>query len=372
MADLTIADVLEPPSKDQLKEDLREVVATDDFPVTNWQSGGVMRTLLELEAEVLSDLVAQAIPILVGQAFADSADTDWLRALAIGAYGLTPGSATYPSQAVTLACATGFGPYPIAAGALVAVDPAGRRYIAITGGTLSGGGTLDVTFTAETPGAARALVSALSSPLPGVTFADVGIAIISLVPQFGADEESDPALALRCQSRWPDLSLVPADDRLVRWAKAASTEVTRVRLDADFPNPGGIVVTVAGPSGAVSGGAVTAVQAYFDARSPITDYNTAQNATNLAIDAAGTVTVTAATEAAVQAAANAAWVAYLMETQIGATVFLSRLIQAVMDAGARDFTGATLNANGDVALGSTQVPIPGGDLAAQLTWNVAP
>jgi phage-related baseplate assembly protein len=208
--------------------------------------------------------------------------------------------------------------------------------------------------------------------MPGVSVVTAAVKVVTGVPQFGSNDETDNALIARCLDRWPSLTDIGTEDRVEVWARAASTEVTRLRFDADVSagHEGGVFVTVAGAGGAVSGGAVTAVQNYIDARAPITDYITAQNASNLTITAAGTVTVPLAQLVPVQTAADAAWNAYLATATIGGKVYMAELLQAVMDAGALDISGILLNTvAADVTLSSNQVPVPNGSgLATLLTW----
>ncbi len=175
-----------------------------------------------------------------------------------------------------------------------------------------------------------------------------------------------------CDARFPELGVVVSDeDRVLRWAKVASAEVTRAKLDPDPANAGGVLVTLAGASGAVSSGAVTTVQAYFDDIQGITDLNTAQNSSNLQITGGGTVLVPRAQDGTMQPIVDAAWNALLVQSTIGAQVRLTDLIKVVMDAGALDFTGALLNGSpANVVLSSNQVPVPNPALLATLlTWT---
>lgn len=373
MADLTIADLVPSPSRDDVQAVLLASTGRSEFPITDWHSGGVWRTLLEIETEVIEDLVGQTIPTVIAEGFVEFADGDWLGALAHAQYGIDRAPATIASQTLTLACSAAAGPYALVSGRVFFTATDGKRYVLGTTGTLSTGGTLAVRATAESPGAALGLVNALdkASPLAGVTIVpgSPAIEIISTVSQFGSNSETDVSLISRCLARWPSLTAVLTQDRTVKWALAGSTEVTRTRLDADPANAGGVIVTLAGPSGGVTSTAVNDVQFYIDARAAITDWITAQAATELTITASGTVTVPSALADEIQAAADAAWVAYLASAQIGGVVFVARLIQAVMDAGAIDFTGATLNSGLDVALASTEVPLPdAAGLATLLVW----
>lgn len=367
-----LADVLAFAPRNETEETLIAFLGDPDFPVTDWNSGAVMRTLLELETQTIDDLITQTLPLILAEGFPDTSDGDWLAAVAYGLFGISKQLGTIATQTITIACDATNGPYVITAGARFFTATDGRRYVAATGGTVSTSGTLTLDVSGESPGAALGLVSAVAadSPMPGVSLVTAAIKIVSLIPQFGSNDETDNALIDRCLARWPSLTEAADLDRVEVWARAASTEVTRIRLDADPVNPGGVIATVAGVSGAISGGAVTAAQSYIDARSGITDYITAQNASNLTITATANVTVPVAQLAAIQAAADAAWNAYLASSQIGATVYRSQLLKAVMDAGAIDIQVLHLNGLGvDVTLSSSQVPVPdGAGLASLLTW----
>lgn len=363
-------------ARNEIEATLLAFLQDPDFPVTDWNSGAVMRTILELQTEFIDDLIGRVdstIPFVLTQGWADLADGDWLTAVARGIYGIARGLGTVATQTVTLAASASAGTNVFTAGTRVFLATNGQRYVTASGGTLSPSGTLAIDVTGESPGAAQGLVNRLESPLAGVSVVSSAIKIVSTVSQYGSDDETDTALMGRCLGRWPELlELLDTMDRAERWARAASTEVTRLRMDADSVNPGGVIVTVAGVSGAVSGGAVTAVQNYIDQRAPITDYITAQNATNLTITASADVTVPLARLAEIQAAANASWNAYLASAQIGGKVYRARLLQAVMDAGAIDIQVLHLNGFGvDVSLSSTQVPVPdAAGLAALLNWIV--
>ncbi len=365
---MTLAELLDLPGTDGIKTVLLWFLQRNPPPVTDWEVGGVLRTQLEIEGAVIGDLI-EAIEVQIAGGFLELSEGEWLALLAHGWYAVEQGAAAPAQQTATLTCDAAHGPYTITTRtALVATD--GSRYFPIAGGTLATSGSLALNLIAESPGAARGLVTRLATPLAGVAVTLPAIRIVSTVPQYGADQESDGALQARCFARWPSLE-ASEEDRLAKWAKAASASVTRLRLDADQVNPGGVIVTLAGASGGVSGGVVTTVQSYVDARAAITDYITAQTASDQTVTAGGTVTVPAARLVEIQLAADEAWVLFLATTQIGGQVHISQLIKVIMDAGAIDFTDVTLNAVGaDLTLGDTEVPVPdAGGLATLLTWE---
>src|SRR5262245_55014424 len=346
--------VIVTPGRADVEAVLLALQGTAVNPITDWHKGAVWRTMMKLERHIIHDLVANALPAMAEGAYPDTTTEEWVSTLARGWYELDRITAGIAKQAVTLACDGSHGPYTISADTLFLRATDGKIYISSTGGTLNTSSSLAIDVVAESPGAARGLVNSLITPLPGVTVALAAIKIISTVSQYGADEETLEALKARIDARWPIIETVDTMDRVEAWVRAASTEVTRVRLDADPTYQGGVLVTIAGVSGAVSGGAVTAAQTYVDDRQAITDLNTVQNASNVSIDTSGTVTVPADVAADIKAAADAAWIAYLASTQIGTKVYRTELVQALMDAGAIDcvvsLTGA--GSDGNVALSS--------------------
>lgn len=477
MADLTPTDIMAPPTSDQIKQRLIEgLQAIPGFPVDDYASGGVTRTIVELERVADESLFQQALPAMLGSAAVELASPPWLSMDAIQLYSRPRLPAVIAVQNLTLTCDGSHGPYTITAGQLLFQGATGHRWSNITGGTLPTSGSLTIQIMAEGPGAlfndpagtiktllipvagvtavnvasdfgaitvgaqspgtiAASRTAALVAPTPatfiiridasgqvsagawsysvdgGRTFVSAGIITAtdlllatgslsgtrvtftnhgSATPSFvvgdlfyfstpgtsfvtvGKDEEADAALIARCEARWPDLEAVPTQSRYAKWAKAASTEVTRVRLEEDAVYLGRLYVTLAGVAGAVSGGAVSAVQSYIDPRAPIGRIIVARNSSARQITGAGTVQVAAAKLVAVQLLAQTLWQAVLFAADIGQVVRVADLVRAVMDAGAIDFTGPLLNGGGNVALASTEVPILNTAtplLANQLTWQ---
>ncbi|MES2339293.1 MAG: hypothetical protein V4537_14460 [Pseudomonadota bacterium] len=366
---IALSDLLPPFTVDDAKAVLLALVDVPENKVTNWYPGAVFRTMLELEALVVQDAGAGAVPGVAAEGYATTAEGESLTEVAASQWDIERDPPGFPIQVVTLACDAGHGPYIIASGRFIGRATDGSLYSASTGGTLSTSSTLTIDMAAMSPGALRGLVSAPDTPLPGVTVIAAAVKVVTGIPQLGADEEPDEKVRGRCADRLPDVDATPDEDRLIKWAKAAVDSTTRYRIDPDDTNPGGAIFTVAGASGAIPGGDVTAIQAYVRARLGITDYVTVQNATNATITPGGTATVSRARTPAVKAAANDAWVAYLSAAKVGAEVFLEQLTKAVMDAGAINFTAATLNAVADdFALSPAEVPVPSGLLADDLDW----
>jgi len=376
----TLLELLDFPDRDGIRQIILDQLLTVNLPITDWSSGAVVRTMFEVDAAVTLDLV-DAITEMVYSGYLGTADEkgasgDWLTTLAHGWYGLDRFPAAVAYQTISLVCAPGYGPYNITAGTeCLATD--GSRYFVASGGSLSSGSPLtNIDAVAEGPGAARGLITSVVA-LPGVSVSGAAIKTLG-VPLYGRDEERDASLLKRCNDRWPDLdATLTGDDRVVKWAKAASAEVTRTRLDVDtaLGHEGAVILTLAGSGGAVSAGVPAIVQAYVDARAPITDLITVQNSHPETIIAGGTVTVSASLLTQAQQHADAQWLAYLGAAQIGDKVEVARLIQALMDSpGVTDFVGWTINgvpANFPLSDG-TRVAVPSDPLhplTNTLTWN---
>lgn len=364
------ADLLAPLTVSDAKALLSAYLAVPQNKVSNWLSGAVYRTMLEMEALIASDFRA-AHQALLANGYPGSAVGESLTRVARGWYGRARELARCSVQSVTIACDATHGPYTAAQVAgLVGLSTDGKRYLVTTSGSVSSPGVTTVVMTAESPGAARGLVASVGTTLAGVTWQG------TTVSDLGADEEGDASVDAAIAAAWPDMSVVPPQDRVVFWALRAAPPpaVTRVKLDADPAVPGGVVLTLAKAGGGASGGDVTLVSNALAKYSPITDYNTAQAATNRTVTTSGTVRVALALAARAKAAAAAAWTAYLDSDEIAGTVFLEKLHQVVGDAIRADpgsnFTGAALSGaagDGNVYLGSTEVPV-GGDLGTELTW----
>lgn len=366
-----ISTLLTPPSQDAIEELELAYIAIPVNPVTDWESGGVQKVMWQIEVQILIDLlgpgtppaVASMLAQLAANGYPDSATGESLTTLADGWFDVEANPGAFAVQTVTLACDGSHGPYIITAGINEATASDGKVYVAAAGGTLGSGGSLTVAFDARTVGLAKALITGLAQALPGVTVSG------ATVTSFGADADNDATIQAACGSRFPTPGAIPSEDRVIAWIMAAGTTTTRVRPTPDPTLAGGVLFTIANATGPVSGGDVTTAAAYVLARQGITDNNTIQNATAANITPGGTVTVPLAQLAAIQAAADAAWVTYLSVSQIGAEVYLLKLIQVVMDAGALNFIDPTLNGTGaDVVLSSGQVPVAVGTLISELTW----
>jgi hypothetical protein len=190
----------------------------------------------------------------------------------------------------------------------------------------------------------------------------------------GLDRETITALLKRALERWPSLEPGAVPDKRDRWAREASALVTRVRVIVKGEAfPGRTDVVIAGVSNPLGSPVVDAVQDYINRRSEIGERDQVVAATTTTVTVGGHVNVRRGQLQAVQAAAQAAWNAYVLGTDIGGVVRLSELVEALMAAGVLD-VGApaggalTINSFGvNLQLDPGKVAVPAA--ITSLTWN---
>jgi hypothetical protein len=469
---LTLAELLAEQTADEIKTRLLSALNVVGFPITDWQSGGVARTLVEMEAAALRDFVGVLIPKVAGGGFLDHASGDWLTLLGYQKYGLDRGGSSYTIQRITLTD-HGAGPHNVNPGDVIVQAVTGNRYVLAEAGVVPLSGSVELEFQAESPGSSYSdpagsiteLVTTLATvtvsndataysavqhsgggsgtvtPSPlfgfpdsrsyvikitasgdvagatatfdysidgGLTYSSGGpvsggtpIAIDTQVaftdggvsPNFiagetyrfsspgspivaqGRDQESDAALRTRARGRWPDLSLVPGEDKYATWARAANAQVSKVRVAPHPTIPGRVDVTIAGDVNPLGGTVVTEVQDYVNERAGITDLAVVAAATTLDIDPAGTVRVKASRAVAVKQAADAAWALHIASLNMGDYVYRAKLVEIVLEAGAINVDLSTITLNlvaGDLGLASTEVARVGDSLTAGLNWVLVP
>lgn len=226
-----------------------------------WPPNDPTRSLYHFAATVLA-LVEPLAAAFVASGFLEHASGDWLTVMAEQVYGVTRAPASYASGSVTITC-TGAAYYDIEVGDIVVRSSAtGKTYTNTTGGTFVAPGSISLDFTADEIGegsaAAATTIDTMITRLVETTSCSNASAFVAV------DEESDDSLRFRCRAKLGTLSACgPRDayDFVVRdSAKTGSTEITRSRTIAESTT-GNVTVYVAGPSGAVGGGAVTAAQA---------------------------------------------------------------------------------------------------------------
>jgi hypothetical protein len=197
----------------------------------------------------------------------------------------------------------------------------------------------------------------------------------------GVDDEADEALLKRCKARWPSLSDVPTEGVVESWIRtksaADSMGINKISISQSTTIGGQVIAVVGTPTGAPTGGQIATLQDYVSLRMGICETSDVVGATALAINPGGTVYVKSSLKATVQAAAELAWNAYIAALPIGGDISLgypgvvrvNELQQCLMDAGAIDVIGLTLNSSAsNVQLLHTEVATVGTAFRPSLSW----
>ncbi|GEM81850.1 baseplate J/gp47 family protein [Meiothermus hypogaeus] len=325
--------LLQPRSRDQIMAALITYLQGKGYAPTDWVEGSVQRTLVELQAAGIADLEALRLQI-AKSGFLDLAEGDYLDLLGQSAYGLSRKQATFARQTFRLTAQAGFGPYSIQPGQLWVGNAAGLRFNNLSGGTLPLGGTLDVEFRAEQPGAAYNLTlgsaNTLFTPLPGVTTTNIAISEAAI------DTESDESYRNRCRLRWGELGYGATRAAYESWALSSTPSVTKVRVLDNHPRGQGTVDVVLWGEGGLSSGAVATANTHIQQRKPLTADVQVYAATPLSILITATIRLRAGFLSQVQAEVAQRLSAFQRALPIGAVVYRSALIEALFTSNVLD------------------------------------
>lgn len=330
---VTLQTLITSSTNEQAKARLLQRLTDAGFPVTDWHDGGTARTIIEMDAEESAMYSTSQVEVTKA-GFLSTAAGGWLTLYAKEVYGLTRYPAGYTEGPELLTCAPGEGPFTILPGQLWFTDGV-RRYTNIDGGTLASGSTLTVTLRAESPGADYNVpvgtVTTMLTPLVGVTATNVDSGAGTWPSTQGTDEESDPLLKQRCRSRWAVLGLGANSDWYVYYCRNEhpyAAQVTRVLVETDPGGSGTVIVTIAGPDGALSGTVVSVVESAILAKKPLCISVIVQSATNEVIDIEGTI-YAYADDGTVKTQALAELATYARTLGIGDTAYHSQIVDGL-------------------------------------------
>lgn len=258
---LPIDQLTRPVTKAQAKQVLYDMLAKAGVPVTSWQPGAILRTLVWIVAALIAGF-SQLLAVVVQGLFLDTAVGVWLTLLARYVYGVTRRASTFASGEITFDNSAG-GVYPFEAEECVVLNPtSGKTYVNVEAFTITAlASDLKVIFRAVEAGAASTsaanTIVELQTTLIGVSCTNAGALV-------GTDEESDEELRQDCRDALGALSPfgakgaysyfakhVPGGDPITR-ADGTSLDVNRVQVLTD-PDTGEVTVFVATPSGGVEG-----------------------------------------------------------------------------------------------------------------------
>lgn len=365
-----LQDLLTPLSKASALETVLATFRSLGFKVTSWQSGGIGLTV----ANFLADMVAQQSGVIVNavrSGFLDYAEGRWLTLLAKSLFDETRIPAVKTVGTMRLSSSAGAPPYTVAPFSKWIQNGSGLKFVNSSGGTLASGAgqVLDLTWEAEGFGSAYNLANntALSfvTPMAGVTISNPPGTSGDWITTHGLDEESDASLVSRCRAKWATISYGTPALAYEYWARAASSEVTRVWVDSSNPvGPGTIIVYVAGASGGITSPTTLAtVDTYLQARKAFGSLVGVYGAETYPQPVEGTVYCRGISIAEAQAKVEAAVQAWVQSIPIGGETFgggsgyiyLNGLVTAIRSVPGIAHVVLT-DPTSDVLLMSTQVP----------------
>lgn len=362
---VSLSDLMKVLSKDDVLTSFISLLRLGGFPVASWHSGSLQRHTAETESALLSDLT-EAVKNAAKGGFiklAAEVDDDWVDLCAENVFAETRKPAVYTQGVVRLTDAASSGPHTISPGGFwIANGDRSLRYVTVNAAdeTLPLGGSLTLTFQAESPGAAYnvgngALVEALT-PLPGVTVENVDPGTGTWITQQGNDAEGNDVLVQRCLDKWSTIGSGSDESAYRYYATSASNEITRAKVYS--PGGGSVRIVVGGSSGPVSAAALAAAAALIEAKRPlgVPDVVTS-NAVARAQLITGVLYVDTGRDlAAALAAAQAAVDARARLTAIGGKVSRERIIRELMVDGVNDLDLSAPAADLQLALDEVWVP----------------
>lgn len=251
-----------PITVDEATASIYGVLAAVGAKTTTWKKGAVVRTIIAAVALILSSL-SELMALIARSGFLELAEGDWLTLVARHVFGVERIDATFAAGFVTLTN-TGGGVFnPDAGDIIVKNTVSGQTYRNTDAFSLGALGILTIGITAVEAGArgtsAAGYIDSFETPLINVTVTNAAAVV-------GLDAETDPELRTRCLEKRSSLSPNGPRDAYAYFAKTATRAdgtnvgVSRVRVSASSTT-GQVTVTVASPTGAVSG----------DATDPATD-----------------------------------------------------------------------------------------------------
>lgn len=334
MSTPTYAEIIVPVTKDEQLATLLALAEIAEFPTTSWHAGSLPISLLDIEATAFAE-ESKVIAAIAKGGVLEDADEDWLELLVLNEYNLQRKQAIATRGTAILSCVPTAGPYTIDVNQLWASDAGNHRFNNITAGTLPSGGTLTLTWQAESPGIAYNLapntLNIMKTSLAGVT---VNNPSTSWITQMGTNLEAPEALRQRAKDRWPDIGSGATAAAYRLWAVSADPTVTRVKvLEANNfgASAGGhVTVYIAGDSGALDATVVLAVTNYIETKRPLCVQVHVASALNHPVPVVGTLYVSPGYGANALPYAEANLVVLQTEIGIGATVYHDAIVEVLM------------------------------------------
>jgi uncharacterized phage protein gp47/JayE len=257
---LDLAQLIVRTTKDKFYETAILVAKNIGLPTDTWIAGDPTRSLYFILAEVLGTL-EETVVAWIMSAFLDYATGPWLKIVAKQVFNVDVPEATFATTTVTMTNTLG-GLYEYDPGDVTFRNSStGKTFRNTTAGILAPGGTLSLEVIAEEPGADS---TSQAGEIDEIVSGPAGVTCTNATAAIGTDEQSEATTRQQCRDKLGSLSpngpaaayaFVSRESKLT-----GTTGVSRVRV-YDESETGDVYVYLAGPSGGVSGGDRTLVEA---------------------------------------------------------------------------------------------------------------
>lgn len=354
----TLAELLTTRTREHILDELlREMPGS--LEITDWGPFDPFHALLHIDSAVLEDVYA--LVALIGKnLFVETAEGDWLTAIARDRYGIERADAGFTRGRVRVTVQPGFGPYTVAATELIFGTSLGvdsRRFRNTSPQTFQPGTSVDVDVIAENPGAAFNLpvnvITVLHTPRPGMTVTNQ----LGWVLEAGRDQETDSNLRQRCREFWYALAATEAapGPLYAKWSRDAHPSVTKVLVRDDHPRGQGTLDVYIAGQGALGNTVLDVVRPYILDRAPqIADVQVLE-AGEFSLGVVAIIRVRAGFGATAEASALAGLTALQAELPIGgdprAWVYRSALVEAMFVEGTLDVSIQQPGVDAQIPLG---------------------
>ena len=240
-----------------------QLATTLGLPVTSWQPGDPTRSLFMFEAEFL-EVLENVVIGFIQSGFLDYAQGVWLqKVLAKQVFNVDVPDAAFATTSVVLSNSGG-GVFEIEAdGGVIPFknSSSGPTYTSTSGGHLGGTpATLTVTVVADVAGSAS---SAGASEIDTIVTSLNGVTCTNPTAAIGLDVQDPSITVQQCRNKSASLSpngpAAAYEFVALNSALTGILTVTKARVYPDS-DTGDVLLYVAGASGALAGGDVTAVQ----------------------------------------------------------------------------------------------------------------
>lgn len=189
-------------TKEEVEQSIYNLLSASGLPITSWQSGSVVRTIIGVFAETFS-VWTGIIAKLNKAEFLDLAEGIYLTLLAYYVYNVERIPPTFATGFVTLTNSGG-GIYPQDPQDLIFVNPTTKKTYTNTGAfTLNGNTTLIIAIRATEEGKAS---SSTPNTITEMVTKLNGVSVTNALSVLGNDQESDANLRQRCKDALGALS----------------------------------------------------------------------------------------------------------------------------------------------------------------------